>query len=334
MQSGEYDSPKHFVEKYPKIACIMVTHVNKEGFTGKGYRAFDIKPEYKRFRELIIESIRFTWACFDHYEAGVDYELIIVDNASPNKKFQKILETCPYKVIHRENKGYSYGGYKHAWEELGDKYDYYLFFEQDWVPSKDGWLAELLLKFHEDKKVGMVGNCMEHRSYPTGIPKEQWNAGQWTSGTHMARVCPGREWMCNLDGEYHFTSSRILKQVDEIAGGLMVFKCHPEHEGVSPSVNELAFQQPILELGYRLESFNDGKHIFTHGASRRNRNPKHKGLPITELAPMINGYVKDSINDRAIRKHFAWYPVKIGFYVKDKKTKKVIPNSGNAQVGK
>jgi len=311
MFEGRYTNPTHKIQLDSKILCVVVTYVSETGYAMSGYVSHRDEPHRIPYEENVIEVIKFMLACYKKYASGVDYKLIIVDQSSPNIEFKQFLENSGYEYYVRENTGHSYGGYKWAWDKFKDTYDYYLFHEQDWIPAKDNWLRDLLIKFHSDKDIGMVGNSLEDRTYPLDEDPESWNGPDRTAGTHMSVVCPHRKWMCNLDGEYHFTSSRVLKQVDSI-GGLQIY------ETEQPTINELAFQQRILELGYSINSYSDGRHLLTIGYRRRHREPAFEHLTVKDIAPMINGYMKDASNDKEIKQYFSWYKGnKLGQYVKE-----------------
>jgi hypothetical protein len=90
---------------------------------------------------------------------------------------------------------------------------------------------------------------------------------------------------CNLDGMFMFTSTAILDQC-----GLQVFEMYLENEdyeswNVTPGINELFWQHPILNAGYTLASFHDGKHLFTHGICYLDFEDE----TLTEYPPMMHG---------------------------------------------
>lgn len=264
MTEGYYTDPKH-QNVQPKIACIIPVYVAVK--------------DYGAYVEDKLETILLTLKAHEYFKAGVDYDIILVNHGG--------CPELPYKTIHKENFGYSFGAYKQAWEEFGDLYDFYLFHEDDIAPAKNKWLSEILLKFMSDKSIGAVGNFVEGRSC-----EENGSPQLWDVMNHK------RDMMYNLDGSYTFTSSKILKEVDKI-GGLPVFEVG-QNTSKKPSFNECVFQSPILELGYKIVSFEDrfiihGSEVFTGDvassgkvAPMLNINGRHKIERVKKLYEKIN----------------------------------------------
>lgn len=267
MIDGYYTNPKHNQVK-PKVACVIPVYV--------------CKKDYGHYREDKLETITMNLAAHKHYKAGIDYDIILVNHGKP-------INFPEYKILERPNFGYSFGAYKQAWETYKKEYDFYLFNEDDIAPSKDGWLAEILLKFMSDKNIGAVGNFVEGRSADESGSDKAWSLINFN-----------RDMMYNFDGAFTFTSSRILEQVEEI-GGLPVFPCMPETK-LPATVNEMVFQQPILELGYKILSFADGEHFVVHGSEVFTGDVMHNTGP---LCPLINLNGRRKIE--AIRKNYEWY---------------------------
>lgn len=296
MQSGQYLDPKNPVERGAKILNVICTYVPKG--QEEGCPAFSsCGGEAIRYVENKLDTIKFNLACHKHFMAGLDYEIIIVDNDSQDPETLEFLKDCGYPVYHRENSGFSFGAFKWAWEKFGDKYDYYLFTEQDGVPAKHNWLLEIVAKFLGERDVGAVGNFVESRHI-----KE---SGQFFED--MAKAHPtlkDRDWMCNFDGFMTFTSSKILKQCGDI---FLIPVTGEDIEGKA-NWNELYFQQPILELGYKIVSFFDGQHILWKGQYVKDLGQDFVDLPLSNLAPIIlahPGLLYDKMKD-----YFNWYDKK------------------------
>ncbi|MCD6213738.1 MAG: glycosyltransferase [Candidatus Desulfofervidus sp.] len=248
--------PDRVITSSPAVLCVVATYVPEPKVKEYNLRTPHGFEKYKHDR---LEALKFCLKCYELFNPGVDFDLVLVDNESPNKEAQEFFENCGYKVFRRENRFYSYGAYKYVWDLFGDSYQYYLFHEQDWVPAKDGWLLELIQRLHSDRYVGAVGNCIEHRSW-TDDPKTD---GEKICNRFIEKISPHRKVQFNLDGEYTLISSKVLKQFSS-SPGFLLFPCEPE-TSLSPAYNELAFHQPILELGYKIKGFNDGFHTYFHG---------------------------------------------------------------------
>jgi glycosyltransferase involved in cell wall biosynthesis len=77
----------------------------------------------------------------DRYDAGYDYDLLIVDNTSDNTQQLKILEryASKYRIEQRPNEGRAQGGYNYAWQN-NKNYKYYFFLHDDSAIIRDNWL--------------------------------------------------------------------------------------------------------------------------------------------------------------------------------------------------
>lgn len=279
MIEAHYEDPKHpaVLPKKPigtpKVAVVVTF--------------FAAIRHYGHYTEDKLESLKLNLLAHKHFKAGVDYDLIIVNHGAPLDFYPDAI------VLDRPNEGFSFGGWKQAWEEFGDKYDFYLFCEDDNAPTQDGWLLRFLMKFMEYKEIGAVGNFVEARSSTEG----RFSTDLW------AEIGYTRDMMYNFDGGYTFTSSQILKQVDEY-GGLIVLPCEPAHERAA-TVNECLFQQPILELGYSIVAFEGfvihGSELYTGNVAElegdpaplMNVNARRKIPRAAEIfAPVIASYIE------------------------------------------
>lgn len=277
MRDGYYTDPK-YQRVQPKIAVVITF--------------FDTVQNYGHFSDNKLETLKMNLRAHAHFDPGVEYELMIVNHSDrmiPEDVLAKYYPG-PGIQIHKDNFGYSFGGYKQAWQEFGSKYDFYCFTEDDIAPAKDGWLKEILTKFMEKSQTGAVGNFVEGRS-------------RTENGSDLIFAAAGstRDMMYNFDGAFTFTSSKILREIDSI-GGLKVMDTEPATD-IPGTVNEAIFQEQILELGYHLLSFADGEYfvvhgseIFTNDVSLRigsicplmNLNGRHKIPEIAELYKFLN----------------------------------------------
>lgn len=293
LVKGQYTNPKYGRKIRPKIVNVIVTFVPNGQKEECSATSHVTGKDHEMYIENKLETIKFNLACHKHYMAGLDYEIVIVDNGSEDaetKTFLRKLEDSGMRIFRRENLGFSFAGFKYAWEKLKNEYDYFLFNEQDGVPSKDDWLLEIMKKFHSETAVGAVGNNVE---------------GAWdleTEHKEIRNLCPyigDRRYTYNLDGFMTFTSASILRQVDEI-GGLFVL---PVEGDAHAERNELIFQQPILELGYRIISFHDGNHIVYAGVQFLDEDPEYENIPKNNISPMVLAHTRLFV----LKDNFGWY---------------------------
>ncbi len=319
VSEGWYETPTNLIEHPAKIAVVMATFVRKGQIEDVGGRRRNKEhigkdSEYIRFTENKLDLIKFHLACLEHYDAGIDYELIIVDNSTDDEESAIFLKDyCEKKgiqFIQRPNTGFSFGAYNHIWKLFGKKYDYYLFHEQDIVPCKDGWLKEILLKFMSDRHIGAVGNVLEgYRGKDYFV-----NWGSFKSELLGEYLRSPNFRQCNLDGAFMFTSSRILEECGlQVIEMKLEAKENYESWNETPGLNELFWQHHILDKGYKLSSFghngkpDDVNYLFTNGIQYVDFGILDK-LSNSQLAPMIHG--QTLYCNKRMRKHFSWYNLK------------------------
>ena len=254
----------------PKTLVVLCSYIPvdfKAGYNTRNY----VDHEYQHYFHNRIESLRFTLACYKHYDAGLPYDLCIVDNSSPFKLNQSsdMVRTLydalgglqishDIKMLSRKNTFFSFGAYRYAWERYWGDYDYFVFHELDWSPCHNGWLQQLVDMWEQNPKVGMIGNLIEQRGWSDDLS----SCGAQITNAFIEKINPARKKHFNLDSEYLFTDRTVLLNM-EANGGWLLFPCSPEVE-LSPAYNELALQQPLLEMGYELLCFNDSKHTMMY----------------------------------------------------------------------
>jgi len=265
MKEGFYTDPQLKRQNRPAKIAVVITFYN----AGK-------KAYADNFVDDKYETLMMNLAAHRHFRPGVPYDIVIVDHGPGELHFP---DEPAYTILRRENFGYSFGGWKQAWDTFGPIYDFYCFCEDDIAPTRDDWLLEILRKFLSAGDVGAVGNFVEARSISENGSGLAWKA----AGN------PKRDMMYNLDGGYTFTSSRVLSEVEDAqvyfgGPGILVMDCGPgsEYHGTT---NEMIFQHPILELGYRIDSFADGDHFLVHGSEIVTNDLMHHSGP---FAPLLN----------------------------------------------
>lgn len=261
----------------PRVAVVITSYIPDNG----------VREYWLGVKDYKLDTLKMNLASHKHYTPGISYDLIIINNGVTNKEGLEFLNSIG--ALQRENLGFGFGGWKFAWETFKDKgYSHYLFTEDDMAPTKDGWLRDIFDKFYSEDGIGSVGSYVETHTIDSGIAKQ----------TLVALGSDRKLFYC-FDGCFTFTSSEILRQVDTI-GGLTVFDCKP-HGKLSPSVNELAFQSQILELGYYITSFNDGNHSVVHGGQIFEGGFEDKG----PMEPIVNLNGRFKIPE--VAKIYEWY---------------------------
>ena len=301
------DIPNRCVKKDGKTLVVICTYI-PESFKGAApgnvfateiseYSSIEFASHKEiRYRHNRIKCLKFTLSCYDHYDAGRDYDLIIVDNNSPGGR--EYLDSLDISVYTRENSYYSFGAYKYAWEKFGKDYDYFVFHEMDWVPSKNNWLKEIINYWDSDKEIGMIGNLIEQHSR-SETPQSD---GDIFINNVIDKVNLGRNNQYNLDSEYLFIDKTVLNNMEK-NGGWNIFECAPQTD-LSPVYNELGLQQPILEMGYKLACYNDGRHTMFYAIYNRGM-PDKWNHGFDKMAPFVPEQTRLFCPE--MKKYFKWY---------------------------
>ncbi len=306
IKTAGYEDPKTRVEmperklsSEMRTLCVINTYIPKTGWADYTTRYFTEGDPIRYYRHDRVECLKFMLAAHDHYDPGMPCDIIIVDNSSPHTKAVDIMTSCGLPFYSRPNTYLSFGAYRYAFEKFGHLYDYFVFHEMDWVPTKDHWLTDLVNFWVSDQTIGMIGNLIESRgaNYPPETDNEK------TNNDFVDKIAPHRaDRMWNLDSEYLFTSRFVLDQMLEHDGWLM-FPCVPE-TNLSAAFNELAFQQPLMEMGYKIGCYNDGEHTMWYATYNNAFSPKwDKGLEnIVPFAPEQTRFFMPEM-----AKHFDFY---------------------------
>lgn len=308
MPKKKYESPANPVIKTKrkhtnqKTLVVMNTYIPESGQAEYKTRSYN-DHEHGGYLHDRIECLKFTLACYKHYNAGADYDLIIVDNTSPyfmkNEYGPGYLDNdgndfMGTSLYFRENTYYSFGAYRWAFEKFGQDYDYFVFHEFDWCPAKDNWLKDLIDYWNSDNQIGMIGNLIEEFDD---------NGENETINRIVKKVAPSRNSIYNLDSEYLFTDKKVLEQMEE-NGGWNIFPCSPE-TNETPIVNELGLQQPILEMGYKLACMNDGEHTMFYSIYNSGFPKKKWFYGLDKLAPFVPEQTRNFVPEMA--EYFKWY---------------------------
>ena len=287
------------MENKPKIAVITCAYIPIGKIEYRtGIRSVQNPDHHLRYDEDKYETLKCMLACHKHYTPGIDYDLFVVNNSSPDKSIDDIEQYCKENDISfesRENRGFSFGAFKWAFEKYSDQYDYFLFHEQDFAPVKDGWLKEMLDFFNSEENIGAIGNCVEG---PRGDARPE------AHGTYsLYPELKGS--FSNLD-QLAFIKTDILKKCIDKYGWRLI-DWIPEVENSSPAtINELSFMIPITLSGYRIKGFlNQKTHVCTHGICVMDEQPWELEMPDSQVAPMV--LVHARIFHPRFKKLLSWY---------------------------
>lgn len=303
LQEARYLDPVSRIEipdrnaiQNPRVLVVLCSYVPQGLNAPYNSRLFGTH-EFVRYQHNRLECLKFVIDAYSHITAGVPFDLVLVDNDSPSVRVAEYYKTLDCLVIHRENTYLSFGAYKLAWETFGQDYDYFVFHEMDWTPARNNWLRYLIDIWESDSEIGMIGNLIESRGW-TANPVTD---GQKVNNAFIEKINRNRKNQYNLDSEYLFTDRTVLQQMDK--AGWLLFPCEPQTD-LSPAYNELAFQQPILELGYKIRCFNDGKHTMFYGIYNRGMS-KQWNHGFENLAPFIPEQVRLFVSE--FRSYFNFY---------------------------
>ncbi len=285
MKIAKYENPqfnsllKEKKRGNVKIACVMATYVPvemNEILKAKGHIGGEML-----YKENKLDSIKLTLNCYEHFNAGMPFDLFIVDSSSPNEDWLEFLNTLKYPHYSCENNGWSFGAYKWVWENVPEikNYDYLFFHEQDYPPSRDNWLKELFDIYLSDPEIGSIGNVVEER-----IVDETEDGQKFRGQRNFLEI--DRDYFASLDGCYHFISKDIIEEC-----GIKTIDTRPKNN-TPETMNEILFEQSILEHGYKIAGFNDGTRLYFHGGVWvMDFSPELQHLKFSDdLAPIIAGY--------------------------------------------
>ena len=283
----------------PKIAVVTCAYIPEGKIEhGTAIRSVQNPNHYEHYDEDKYETLMFTLACYKHYNAGMEYDVFVIDNSSPDKSIREIEEYCKGNKItfeKRENIGFSFGAFRYAFEKYWKDYDYFLFHEQDFAPAKDGWLMEMIEFCNSEDNIGAIGNCVEgprNKEMPTAY------------GSYQLYPEIG-DFFFNLDQLALVKTDVLKKCIDK--WGWRLIEWTPETEGQgSATINELSFTLPIYLSGYKLKGFvNQRTHICTHGVCVMDEQPWELELPDERVAPMVLNHAR--VFHPRFKRLFNWY---------------------------
>lgn len=310
-KEGRYIKPTRPIEHHAKIAYVLITFI-PEGQTEKvpaRYRSGTVEKEEIPFVENKLDLVKLHFAALKHFNPGVAFDLIVVDNSTPDEEGDKWIkrycEENDIKYHKRPNIGFAFGAGNFIWDMYGDEYLFYMFTEQDFMPCRDNWLSDILLDYMKDPDIGYAGNVVEgprSRDYfeKWGVYEPKYMGEYWEkSGDDFVHY--------NTDGMTSFVSSDVLKKV----GGytivdMEVIGDNPMdmgHWDVTPGINEMFYQHSVLDHGYKLVPYGgkEGQQ-YTNGICYADFGDDTE---IANLPPMIHG--QTIYCNKLVRPIWSWY---------------------------
>ena len=287
------------IKKIAVVTCAYIPDGKVE--YGTPVRSVQDPTYYLSYDEDKFETLKFTLACYKHYNPGVDCDYFVIDNSSPDKSIKEIEDICKrdgFNFEKRENVGFSFGAFRYAFEKYKDKYEYFLFHEQDFSPSKDGWLKEHVDFYNSEDNIGAVGNNVEGPRSRNNVEAE---------GTF--KLYPEiQDSFVSLDQMAFIKTDTWQKCIDKWGWRLIDWTPEGEANNIigSATINELSFVMPAFLSGYKIKGFmNERKYVGTNGICLMDERPWEIGLSDDKIQPMVLNHVR-KFHPR-FKRLFNWY---------------------------
>ena len=189
-----------------------------------------------------INNLNFTIKLEKDCDPGVDTDLLIINNDVYNeygnaylKKISgTILKRGKIFCLNRENIGRSFGAYNYAFETFGNRYDYYLFTEDDILICKENYMKIGIDIFNSDPLNGYIAYIGK-----TKVGKWRWK--ELNLNKKNAFTCHGATGL---------TSFEILNKVYKKHNSLPYSKSLNRENDIT--FGEVGFPNSIIQLGYNL----------------------------------------------------------------------------------
>ena len=151
-----------------KAAKIIATCFAKRSFRSNTYLTGDPLGFFGHSQKFqneddIINLLKFNISLEKKINPGINYrDIIIVNNDVGNKKGNNFLKKLSSKkipfgkiiVCNRKNTGMSFGAYNYAFKKFKNKYDYFLFSEDDIIICKKNYFQIGIDIFNSNKNSG------------------------------------------------------------------------------------------------------------------------------------------------------------------------------------
>ena len=189
----------------------------------------------EEIKKLILFNIQKENEC----NPGLPVDLVFVNNNVGNEEGNKFIDTLvnkklkngKIKVIQNNNIGWSYGAFSKGFETFKDKYDYFIFTEDDVIIAKDDYAKISLETFQKTHNCGFVsywGISYIHKK----LSKDEYIHAHGASG---------------------FSSKKILEKIFEKYGKLPHSNSTDKKDYKNIIVDgEIKFTNVIHNMGYKL----------------------------------------------------------------------------------
>jgi len=173
--------------------------------------------------------------------AGVNYDTIIVNNntswSQGNKWLDSLngIQTKNGKLIieHRENYGRAFGGYNFAFEKYRDKYENWIFTEDDVLVNGNNFYLNLLKEYEQYNDIGLLSII--------GISTENFSGVVHEDNIHA-------------HGSIGLFKTNILDKIYKFNGNMLPHAQKSQDQSYSNHVNlgEIAFSNTVKKIGMKI----------------------------------------------------------------------------------
>lgn len=241
--------------------------IEKTRLTGDPLGYFYHSQNFTNTNE-IINLIKLNIDLENKFDPGCDRDLLIVNADIGSQAGNKFIESINNtqikrgKVISytRENFGLSFGSYNDAFAKFKEKYDYFLFTEDDWIIINDNYLKVGIDIIQNNSLVGMV-------SYVgiTKVHKSKWKILNLNKKTAYS---------CH--GAIGLAETKTLKKIFDKFGALPHYNKSDYQKSIT--FGEIMFPNSFIQIGYKIVDLpNDC--ILGMPAYDYMRNIKYKKFP-------------------------------------------------------
>lgn len=231
-----------------KAAKVIATCFAKRSFRPKTYLIGDPLGYFGHSQvfknsEDIISLIKFNIAVEKKYKPGIKRrDLIIINNDIGFKKGNEYLKKISGKkipfgkiiVCNRKNIGMSFGAYDYAFQKFQNKYDYFLFTEDDTIIFKNNYFKKGIDIFNSKKKAGFVAYI-----HSTRVDK-----------SYYKRLNLNKKNAFSCHGATGLSSKIILKKILKKYGRIPHYKGNNYQKCIT--YGEVGFPNSIVKLGYNI----------------------------------------------------------------------------------